>query len=120
MSTTTEQVLADFYQQVASDLNLFTIRDEQGIPTPNNSENIKAMPFWSSQALAQAYLEQAEGFANFEILPISWADFSEKWVPGMWRDGLCAGINWQATAESQIDVELDELVEAIKALIPAE
>ncbi len=106
-----------FYQEIASTQLLWTIQDEKGIPTPLNSEKIKAMPFWSSLDKAQAYIDGKEGYADFTTLEVSWPTFAEKWADGLWTDGLCAGVNWKSDSEKNYDVEAADLVKGVKTVI---
>jgi hypothetical protein len=106
-----------FYQQIAGSRKIYTIQDEKGIPTPQNAEKIKAMPFWSSEQNAQNYIDNKAGYQGFNTLEIEWDVFADKWAQGLWRDGLCAGVNWLVEGEHEYDVELDELVKGVKALI---
>ncbi|AWB67436.1 DUF2750 domain-containing protein [Saccharobesus litoralis] len=109
----------EFCLQVAANQKLWTIQDEKGIPAPENSEKIRSMPFWSSHELAQAYISNASGYQAFQPLEIDWAVFAEKWAQGIHHDGLCVGLNWLAEQETNVDIEVAELVEKIKAAIKA-
>jgi hypothetical protein len=114
---TPEELEAHFYQEVASNQCLFTIQDDKGIPAPLNSENIRSMPFWSNQQLAEDFVANSAGYQGFTVLTVAWSDFSEKWAQGIHQDGLCIGLNWLANVDKNIDVEVADAVEHIKPQI---
>ena len=106
-----------FYKQVAATQSLWTIRDEAGIPVPESDDGTKAMPFWSSRALAELIIKNVADYNGFYPIEISWQDFKEKWAPGLTRDGLLAGVNWAGITASGPDIIPAELIKNVEAAI---
>ena len=106
-----------FYKQVAATQSLWTIRDEAGIPVPESDDGTKAMPFWSSRALAELIIKNVADYNGFYPIEISWQDFKEKWGPGLTRDGLLAGVNWAGITASGPDIIPAELIKNVEAAI---
>lgn len=106
-----------FYKQVASTRSVWTIRDEAGIPVPESDDGSRAMPFWSSRSLAELIIRNVEDYNGFHPMEISWEDFRDKWVPGMTKDGLLAGVNWSGATASGLDMMPAELVKYVETAI---
>lgn len=104
-----------FCQALVDANTIYTIKDDKGIPTPNNSENIKTMPFWSSEQNAQAFIAKAQGYQGFEPLAVEWSVFVEKWATGLHKDGLCMGLDWVGDSAEGYDVEVAEFIATAKA-----
>ncbi len=79
-----------FYRKVADSGIVWSIRDAAGFPAPTAPDGKRAMPFWSSE--------------------------SNKWIPGLVRDGPKAGINWSGEPATGFDVEPEELRRNVEAL----
>ncbi|MBN6206916.1 DUF2750 domain-containing protein [Ralstonia flatus] len=47
-------------------------------------------------------------YADFLPVAISWAEFCERWVPGLIRDGLLAGVNRSAPNAMGFDVASED------------
>ena len=109
-----EPLLLAALSEIAESECIFTIQDAQGIPTTENSEGEKTMPFWSSDAKAQSFIESMDGYKEFTILPIEWRVFAEKWVPGLDADKLLAGLNWEGEGAKGFDLEPFELLEKVE------
>lgn len=106
-----------FYKQVAATRSVWTIRDEAGIPVPESDDGTRAMPFWSSRSLAELIVRNVEDYNGFHPMEISWEDFRDKWVPGMTKDGLLAGVNWSGSTASGLDIMPSELVKNVETAI---
>ncbi|MCU4675495.1 DUF2750 domain-containing protein [Catenovulum sp. 2E275] len=113
------QIELGFYREVAAQRQIFTIADEQGIPTPKGAEDEQVMPFWSSEDKALSFINQNSGYQAFKPLAIEWDTFSDKWVAGIANDDLLVGLNWQqADAENcvtEIELLLKGVIECLKA-----
>src|SRR5690554_3112914 len=105
-----------FYQEVAEHGVVWGIKDSGGFPAPQGTEGKRAMPFWSSQSRAQAVIENVSAYKGFEPVAIPWAEFSERWVPGLSQDGVLAGVNWCGTHATGFDIQPSELRENVEAL----
>lgn len=116
---TSQQIEFAFYREVAENKMLYTIIDDKGIPTPTNSEGELVMPFWSNQQNALNFIEQSSGFNGFKVFEVDWEIFSEKWIPGIAKDDLMVGLNWQqAEAEncvSEVELLLQGVVQCLKS-----
>ena len=116
---TSQQIELNFYREVAASGQLFTILDDQGIPTPKGAEDEQVMPFWSSESKATDFILQNEGYRGFKALSVEWDLFTEKWVPGIAKDDLLVGLNWQqADSENcvtEIELLLKGVIECLKA-----
>ena len=66
------------------------------------------MPFWSSPARAQRAAD-TEQFAGCQPRRLSLAEFQERWLPGLERDGLLVGVNWTGARFTGYDVEPAEV-----------
>jgi len=106
-----------FYKQVAAARVVWTIRDEAGIPVPESDDDIRAMPFWSSRSLAELIIRNVEDYKDFHPIEISWQDFRDKWVPGLIKDGLLAGINWSGSEASGFDMSPVDVVKNVETAI---
>lgn len=106
-----------FYKQVATTRSVWTIRDEAGIPVPESEDGTKAMPFWSSRALAELIIQNVADYNGFHPMEISWQDFRDKWGPGLTRDGLLAGVNWSGSDASGFDILPAELIKNVEKAI---
>lgn len=109
-----EEVLLTAYSEILEADAIFTIQDAAGIPSTENVEGEKTMPFWSSEEKAQAFIKSAPGYASFSILKVEWKTFAEKWLPGLDRDGLLAGLNWQGDSGEGFDFDAYELYEKVE------
>jgi hypothetical protein len=118
MSQAASQASA-FYQEVAQNRRLWSIKDAAGFPAPETPRG-RTMPFWSSLARVERIIESVPAYAGFSPVELTWDDFRSRWLPGLERDGLRAGVNWtgpQATGYDLLPTELQANVDyAIAAL----
>ena len=115
MSISSAQASA-FYKEVAESGVVWGIKDSGGFPAPHGTEDKRAMPFWSSRSRAQAVIENVSAYEGFEPVAIPWTEFCERWVPGLSKDGLLAGINWSGKRATGFDIHPSELQENVEAL----
>jgi hypothetical protein len=106
-----------FYKQVAASRVVWTIRDDAGIPVPQSDEDHRVMPFWSSRALAELIVKNVPDYHGFYPIEIAWQDFMDKWLPGLIKDGLLAGINWSGSDASGFDISPAELITNVEKAI---
>lgn len=71
------------------------------------------MPFWSSELRAKA-ASRSEQFAGCSPRRITLIEFIDRWLPGLSRDGLLAGVNWTGERFTGYDVEPEELRQALE------
>lgn len=105
-----------FLAEIAASASIWTIQDDSGIPSTVNSEGEGSMPFWSSRQRALDFMAAVPGYAGFEPMEIAWDVFAEKWAPGLDRDDLLAGLNWEGSEARGLDLEPFELVEKVESL----
>jgi len=60
------------------------------------------MPFFSQEAYAEAVCDGE--WAGYAVRPIELDDFIDNWLPGMQKDGLLVGVNWNQALEG-LEVE---------------
>jgi hypothetical protein len=107
---------ARFYREVARTGRLWTIRDAGGYPAPLGSDGVRAQPFWSSQKRAARIVERIPAYAGFNVVPIEWVDFVERWVPGLARDGILVGVNWTGPRATGFDVAPADVASNVAAV----
>ncbi len=108
---------SSFYAEVAKSGVVWGIKDDGGFPAPIGSGGRRAMPFWSSESRASLVIQNVPAYEGFKPVPISWSEFSARWIPGLIKDRLLAGINWSGKNASGFDispVELEKNVEALR------
>lgn len=110
---------AAFYREVAESLIIWAIQDEGGFPAPLLVNGKRSMPFWSSESRALKIIQSAPAYSSFTPVAIPWSLFCERWVPGLTKDGLLAGVNWSGTKAMGYDVEPTEIQRNVEALIHA-
>ncbi|MGC5804662.1 DUF2750 domain-containing protein [Ralstonia pseudosolanacearum] len=115
MSTAASHALA-FYREVASSGLIWSIRDDKGFPAPFSRAGKRAMPFWSSESRALAVIRGVPAYEGFQPVVLTWGEFCERWVPGLIRDGLLAGVNWSAPHATGFDVLPSDLQYNVDAL----
>lgn len=109
MSQSASQAAA-FYREVALTGSVWTIRDGGGFPAPENSEGRRAQPFWSSRRRAERIIATVPAYSSFSIVGIGWTEFSERWIPGLAKDGILVGVNWNGARATGYDVEPMDLL----------
>jgi hypothetical protein len=50
-------------------------------------------------------IRNVEAYSEFEPYELSWKEFSEKWVPGLTKDGILVGVNWSGSKATGFDIE---------------
>jgi hypothetical protein len=105
MSTSAAQAAA-FYDEALTHQAVWTIRDSSGFPAPEGSEG-RAMPFWSLESRAEHVLKSIPAYDGFEIVSIPLHEWRSRWLPGLRRDGVRAGLNWSGQNATGYDVEAD-------------
>lgn len=93
-----------FYREVLRDGQVWGIRDENGFPSPVNTDGFRAMPFWSLRSRAERVIATVEAYAGFEPVPIGLDEFRTRWLPGLVGDALLVGLNWSGERPTGYDV----------------
>lgn len=105
-----------FYREVARLGAVWTIRDDGGFPAPLNEEGRRTRPFWSSRSRAEKIIGTVTAYKGSSPFEISWADFVERWVLGLTRDGIPAGVNWGGPRATGYDLDAEQLRRSVEAL----
>ena len=101
---TTSAAQADtFYREALENQTVWSVRDEGGFPAPETPEG-RAMPFWSLASRAKRVVESVPAYGGFDVVPIPLADWRGRWLPGLERDGIRAGLNWSGSAATGYDL----------------
>jgi Protein of unknown function (DUF2750) len=106
---------ANFYKEVANSKVVWAIKDAGGFPAPIGTAGQRSMPFWSSQQKAQTVIESVPAYEGFHPVAIPWSEFVERWIPGLAKDGLLAGVNWSGRSSTGFDVEPHQLRQNVEA-----
>lgn len=72
---------------------------------------VDVMPFWSRESFAKAAC--ADEWSVYQPRAIDVDDFIDNWLPGMQKDGLLTGVNWNKELEG---VEIEPLELALDLL----
>lgn len=78
------------------------------------SPEIDVMPFWSAETFARNHC--ADDWADYEPVAIDLMEYLEDWLPGMHKDIILVGINWNADLEGDELEPLDLLDDIDRAL----
>jgi hypothetical protein len=95
---------AAFRREAVAGSEFWTIEDQAGIPAPEGANGRRAMPFWSSRPRAVRVTETVEAFKGFTPRLVPLAEFEDRWLPGLERDGLFVGVNWTGSRATGYDV----------------
>jgi hypothetical protein len=60
-------------------------------------------------------VQSVAAYAGFEVEEIDWSVFSQKWAPGLERDGILVGVNWSGAHATGYDIPASELVANVEA-----
>lgn len=93
-----------FRREVPGEGRVYAIRDGGGYPAPRDPDGRRAMPFWSTWSRARRVVAQAPAYRAFDIVTIPVAEWLERWLPGLERDGLLVGINWAGAGATGPDL----------------
>jgi Protein of unknown function (DUF2750) len=83
-----------FITEVAESGLVWAIRDNKGYPSSTNPAGECALPFWSKESRAKTIIKGVAAYRNFEPVELPLAEFMDKWLPDLERDGLFVGLNW--------------------------
>jgi hypothetical protein len=93
-----------FMSEALANRAVWAIRDYEGFPTSTNSSGQTAMPFWSTERRAQRIIEGVAAYQNFKPVRLELEVFVERWLSGLERDGLYAGLNWSGERATGYDM----------------
>lgn len=93
-----------FYKEALSGEAVWTLRDDNGFPAPENPDGRRAMPFWSIESRAANVMSNVEAYSDFAVVRIPLVEWRSRWLPGLERDGLLVGLNWSGTRATGYDL----------------
>ncbi|MBW3528158.1 DUF2750 domain-containing protein [Shewanella sp. NKUCC05_KAH] len=108
--TTSSLHASAFYKEVSKSKELWSIRDSGGIPSPNNLDGVRVMPFWSSRSRAEKLIKNVEAYRGFEPFSVPLSEFSSRWVTGLIKDQSLVGLNWSGLKATGFDVAPREVL----------
>ena len=114
MSTAAAQADA-FYREVLEGGRVYGVRDAGGFPAPMTSAGVRAMPFWSKRSRAQRIIDNVGAYAGMEVVEHALAEWLERWVPGLERDGMLIGLNWSGARAVGYDLTSSDLLRNLEA-----
>jgi hypothetical protein len=106
-----------FLARVIEFETVWGLRSEAGwcVSTSNEDPDLKAMPFWSDRAYAARC---ARGdWADYKATAITLDEFLDAWLPGMAKENVLVGTNWNVHLvgkESDPEALLDELLDRLQ------
>ncbi len=119
MTTQSSKQATDFYKEVAKSKKVWTVRDKKGFPAPRNIEGKRSLPFWSSLQRVKRIISEAPNYTKFTPHEFTFDEFSSKWVPGMKKDGILAGLNWGGVNAAGYDVDSEEVLINVNTILSA-
>lgn len=114
MSTAAAQAAA-FFAEATSSGEVFGLRDAQGFPAPENGSGDRAMPFWSKRSRAAKVCASVPAYSGFEVVAVPLAEWRERWLPRLDRDGLHVGLNWSGPRATGFDVTAAQVLSRLEA-----
>ncbi|MEY9850885.1 hypothetical protein ABH923_000563 [Leifsonia sp. EB41] len=114
MSTSAAQASA-FFEEIGADGSIWTIEDDGGVPAPVGTDGRRAMPFWSLRSRLERVTASVPAYRGFQTREIPRVEFETRWLPGIRRDGLLAGLNWAGAEATGFDLTADEVLMRLKA-----
>jgi hypothetical protein len=114
VSTSAAQAQA-FFDELGSEGPVWVIEDDGGVAAPMGSSGRRVMPFWSRRSRAERIIRTVRAYEGFRPLEISREHFASRWLPGLQRDGLLAGVNWSGAGATGYDLTPDEVAVRLSA-----
>jgi hypothetical protein len=103
-----------FYREVLEHRVVWSIRDNDGFPAPQTPDG-RAMPFWSSRSRAERIVNTVPAYQGFDVEPIPLDEWRLRWLPGLQRDGLRAGLNWSGARATGYDLPAEGVERSLQA-----
>jgi hypothetical protein len=101
---------AAFRREVPQQGRVFSIRDQDGFPTPTDAAGHRALPFWSKSSRATRVVDQVAAYRGFDVVEIDVAHWLDRWLPGLAEDGYLVGINWAGTRATGYDMAPTQVI----------
>lgn len=104
-----------FYTEALANSEVWTIQDPEGIPSPMNTEGVRAMPFWSLSSRAETFVENVAAYAGFVVVAVPLSEWRSRWLPGLSDDGMLAGLNWSGESATGDDIDPEDVERILDA-----
>lgn len=103
-----------FVRRVLEFQTVWGLKNDAGwaVAPSNEEDGTEVMLFWSDRAYASQCAK--EEWSEYEPTPIQLERFVAAWLPGMTKDGLLAGTNWNAHL-SGLEVSPNQLLNELQA-----
>jgi hypothetical protein len=95
---------AAFRREAAQKKRVFSIRDQDGFPAPEETDGTRAVPFWSKSSRAHKVVGQVAAYNDFDVVEIGMDDWLDHWLPGLEQNGYLVGVNWAGARATGYDV----------------
>ncbi|WHY78647.1 DUF2750 domain-containing protein [Neobacillus sp. WH10] len=102
-----------FFEELEKNQKVWTIENEQGVPTATNMEGQCFLPFWSSKLGAEKIIASVRVYQEYKPIEILLDDFLN-WLTELEDDGLMIGINWRGKQLIGHEMEPSEIIDQIK------
>lgn len=104
-----------FFVEVTKHGEVFTVRDEGGLPAPMNRSGVRAMPFWSRESRAQRVIDNVPAYRDFRPVRLTLAEFRDVWIPDLANNGFQIGVNWSGKSATGYDLTPAEVLAGLDA-----
>lgn len=108
-----EENCARFLPEAVAQGCVWTLEGEGGFALCESERrpDSDVMPFWSQREFAEVHA--AEGWADYQVVPVDLEEFMDDWLTGMHDDVLLVGINWNGEMEGE-EIEPLDLLEQLE------
>ncbi|MFL9839784.1 DUF2750 domain-containing protein [Sphingomonas sp. ST-64] len=105
-----------FVREACAGTEVWTIWDGGGLPTAMTRQGETAIPFWSSEWRAWAFIESAAQYGEYHPRNVPLLVFLDELLPAFDSHGLRVGTNWEAPGAVGHDANAAGVAAAIRAL----
>jgi hypothetical protein len=102
---------AAFRREAPREGRVFSIRDDEGFPAPEDAGGNRALPFWSKSSRAERVVSLVPAYRGFDVVEIALTDWLERWLPELDRSGFLIGVNWAGAHATGFDLAAAQVVE---------
>ncbi|WP_312473351.1 DUF2750 domain-containing protein [Neobacillus sp.] len=102
-----------FFEELEKQQKVWTIENEQGVPTATNMDGQSLLPFWSSKPGAVKIIASVQVYREYKPIEILLDDFLN-WLKELEDDGIMIGINWRGKHMIGHEVKPNEIIDRIK------
>jgi hypothetical protein len=104
-----------FYEEIFQTGEVWTIRDDDGFPAPENADGQRAMPFWSLRSRAEKVIAAVDAYSGFVPESIPLDVWRERWLAGLDKDGIHVGLNWSGVRATGFDLPATDVAHNLAA-----